>query len=54
MVVVEQLRPIVQIMGLVQKLYVPNHVARANEAEGEKLEGGGRNKEEIHETLIFS
>ena len=32
-VVVEQLRPIVQIMGLVQKLYVPNHVARANEAK---------------------
>ena len=32
-VVVEQLRPIVQIMGLVQKFYVPNHVARANEAK---------------------
>ena len=35
---VEQLRQIVQIMGLERKLYVPNHVARVSEEEERKSE----------------
>ena len=53
-VVVEQLRPIVQIMDLERKLHVPNHVARANEAKEKTGKGRKVMKRKTHETLLFS